>query len=62
MKGIRETDLSPEITTNKQKNNHQVPNNVRERLINMTQFNGVSVYKAHKLLKIHYSTAKQIVR
>ena len=42
----------------KQKRKLQMPNAVRQKLIDLTQKEGMSVYKARKLLNIKYSTAK----
>lgn len=46
----------------KSKDNYQVPNEIRMRLIEMTQSEGISIYKARKMLDLKYSTAKQIVK
>ena len=59
----QETRNDPGTIGRKNKDgNFQVPNDTRERLIVMTQLEGVSVYKAHKKLGINYQTAKYIVK
>lgn len=38
-----------------------MPNEVRQKLVHMTQVEGLSIYKARKVLGLKYSTAKHIV-
>jgi transposase len=50
------------IQKRKNKDNFQVPNEIRLRLIELTDTDGLSIYKARQILGIKYSTAKQIVK